>query len=364
MAMAAVKRCLVWALVIGALSAPAQACNVPVFRYALERWPAAPYQALVLHRGAMSDADQLALKLLQTAQGFLEIQTVDLAQPSDAATAPIREKYGSVDKTWLVVRYPDGIRVEGEVVSAPLSVREVQLLLDSPARQAVVRRIIDGEAAVFVLLESGDRKKDDAAAALVETELKRLEKTLELPKPQQGQWDDPRYDKEGPPALRLAFSVLRLSRGDAAEQRFIPMLLGGRPLADIKGPALFPIFGRGRLLCALPGERITKEEVSDIASFLIGPCSCVVKEQNPGVDLFFMVDWESVLAGQASAIPAAPAPALPSTAGLKQDFGSMVYVATFHNFFGFVDKILFAVGLGVLVLVIVLVILRRRARRN
>src|SRR5512136_1886912 len=30
----------------------ALACSVPVFRYALERWPASPYEAVVFHRGA------------------------------------------------------------------------------------------------------------------------------------------------------------------------------------------------------------------------------------------------------------------------------------------------------------------------
>jgi hypothetical protein len=158
-----------------------------------------------------------------------------------------------------------------------------------------------------------------------------------------------------------------MSRGDAAEGRFIPMLLGGRPLTDIKGPALFPIFGRGRLLTALPEERITKEEISDIASFLIGPCSCVVKEQNPGVDLFFTVDWESALAGQASAIPPAAAPALPSTAGLKATpSGGTMEFRTIHIEFGMVDKVLAAAGLGVLLVAVVggIVILRARRKRS
>ena len=33
------------------LAVPARACNVPVFRYALERWPADRYEVTVFHRG-------------------------------------------------------------------------------------------------------------------------------------------------------------------------------------------------------------------------------------------------------------------------------------------------------------------------
>jgi hypothetical protein len=54
----------------------------------------------------------------------------------------------------------------------------------------------------------------------------------------------------------------------------------------------FAVFGRGRALFPLIGAGITAENIRDEhARFLIGPCTCKVKEQNPGVDLLFAADW-------------------------------------------------------------------------
>jgi hypothetical protein len=67
---------------------------------------------------------------------------------------------------------------------------------------------------------------------------------------------------------------------------------------------VFPVFGRGRALFPLVGAGITPKNIRDAAEFLAGPCSCEVKEQNPGFDLLLKADWRDLL-GQAtdSALP-------------------------------------------------------------
>ena len=56
-------RALALLLLISSLTLPpARACSVPVFRYALERWPAAPYELIVFHRGALPAAEQGLVK--------------------------------------------------------------------------------------------------------------------------------------------------------------------------------------------------------------------------------------------------------------------------------------------------------------
>ena len=50
-----------------ALAGHARACSVPVFRYALERWENAPYQAIVFHRGPLSDIDKQVINVLKAA---------------------------------------------------------------------------------------------------------------------------------------------------------------------------------------------------------------------------------------------------------------------------------------------------------
>ena len=42
------------------------------------------------------------------------------------------------------------------------------------------------------------------------------------------------------------------------------------------------------------GKGIAAETIEEAATFLIGKCSCQVKEQNPGIDLLFTADWKKL----------------------------------------------------------------------
>jgi hypothetical protein len=189
--------------------------------------------------------------------------------------------------------------VPGIVWSGPLNKTNITALLDSPARRAIATRLGEGETAVFALLESGDKTVDDAAASLLDARLAYLASVLELPKL------DDQDIRNGlvsvpPDGLRLSFSVLRISRGDPAERAFTQMLLATEPdLKQASGPIAFPIFGQGRALYALVGKGIKHETIDEAASFLIGSCSCQVKEKNPGADLLMAVDWKGLLKEQA-----------------------------------------------------------------
>src|SRR5205807_2512745 len=57
----------------------------------------------------------------------------------------------------------------------------------------------------------------------------------------------------------------------------------------------FAVYGRGRASFVGLGEGLNEENTLDSAKFVIGPCTCKVKEQNPGFDLLMSVVWDSVL---------------------------------------------------------------------
>lgn len=300
-----------------AAAVPAAACSVPVFRYSLERWPAEPYRVYVFHRGALSPETQKLVDRLQTAAGTrttagpIELAVIDVAGKPDEDAAAIYKRHESATLPLMVVCYPADLEIAAEVWAGPLAAEAVDRLLDSPARRQIAKRIIEGEAGVFLVLESGDRAKDDAAADLLKTELARLEKVLKLPAPDDGQWGDPVYDEKGPPPLRLAFSFVRMARSDPAEAMFVKMLLGAGPIpGSDEGPVVFPFFGRGRALAALAGKNFDAAAIEDVCEFMGGPCSCIIKGQNPGVDMLMNVDWDAALAGQESAIPKVEPPPL------------------------------------------------------
>lgn len=288
----------------GILAVLAWACNVPVFRYALERWEADPYDMIVFHRDPLTPEQLAAYQTLERAgeDGLinLRVSLVNLATALPPARAAIWREQTNATLPWLVARYPRKSRIETPAWTGPLQRENVSRLLESPARSELAKRILGGDSVVWLLLESGVAKADEETAASLERELGQLEKSLVLPKPAP---DDPPMSSELP--LKILFSTLRVSRSDPAEQVLVPLLLRSRPdLAEKKEPVLFPIFGRGRVMPPAVGAEIRPEALREMGEFLTGACSCEVKEMNPGFDLLLKANWRALPAYQEVPIPA------------------------------------------------------------
>lgn len=274
-------------------AATASACSVPVFRYALEHWPADPFQITIFHRGALTDAQKALLKKDELANAA--VHTVDLAHEPLADMVELWHQQITETLPWVVVRYPMTSGIRETLVSGPLSMETMTPLLDSPARQQIIERLAEGQSAVWVMIDSGDTAKDDSTAALIEKRLEYLMGVLDLPKLDEQDIANGLVSiKEED--LRLEFSLLRISREDAAEKAFMQMLVKSeKDLAGIHAPMVFPVFGQGRALYALVGPGIKNDTIDEAASFLIGKCSCQVKERNPGVDLLIRADWKQLI---------------------------------------------------------------------
>ncbi|MBE2283489.1 MAG: hypothetical protein IAE77_08500 [Prosthecobacter sp.] len=256
------------------------ACSVPVFRYALEHWPADAYRVTLPHG--------------KTLAGNFQI-THD-------------------EENRIELRQPRTMRNDAVIWSAEYSEDNVQRLADSPARKEIADRLSNGESAVWVLLESGDAVKDAEAAKFLDERLGYLAGVMELPKLDEQDIKNGLVSLPGN-GLRVAFSTLRVKRDDPAEDAFVAMLLASEEdLREFKEPMVFPIFGQGRVLYALVGKGIKVETVDSAAQFLIGSCSCQVKEQNPGVDLVMAVDWKQMVKDQA--LPGEKLPELSQVADL------------------------------------------------
>ncbi|WP_145377458.1 hypothetical protein [Symmachiella dynata] len=282
-----------------ALAVPALACSVPVFRYALERWVSDPYELLVYHRGPLTEDQQAVADLLSSdghagkVHANVNLTLVDLDADPDPQLVKIWESQETETLPWLVARYPLPTRIPVDAFAGPLTEENVQRLLDSPTRREIARRLLTGDTAVLVLLESGDQEKDEAAFKLVETHAEQMAQTLKLPEIAPEDLDEVSVD---PLALKLDFSTIRVARDDPAEKMFVEMLLGSEEdLHDLNEPMAFPVFGRGRVLYALIGGGITTENVQQAGVDLTGPCTCTVKDQNPGVDLVMAVDWDGLV---------------------------------------------------------------------
>lgn len=302
------------ALVVACLAARAGvACNIPVFRYALEQWQPDAYEFLVLHRGPLDPGQQALLERLEATASAsrhpanASVRTADLTRQDQTEAQELWEAAGSPQRLpWIVVRYPVSTRISEPAFSAPLDATVVDAMIDSPARREIVRRIVAGESAVWLLIESGDREKDDAAAATLREQLERSAQKLKLP-PQQPDADGDPLPGDGAPEptiqsplpLRLHFSLLRIARDDPAERALVSLLLGSeRDLREFREPIAIPVFGRGRSYYALVGRGINADNIEANCAFLVGACSCQIKSQNPGVDLLLAADWDALVTGE------------------------------------------------------------------
>jgi hypothetical protein len=297
-----------------------------VYRYAIERWKPDPYEFYVLHRGPQDQALKQQYRELEDYAASVDcpsnfvLHSIDVSSevaarlasnagllaggngPAAAAFYPGRidertlalvsslpgEQSGPV----LVIRYPFNYGIPHHLWSGPFDLAVVHGFLDSPARQELAKRLQDGQTAVWLMIDSGDKAADDASAASLQKTFAKLHKELKLPT----LTDDPddRLLNPEAPKLRIEFSLLRVSRNDPKEEKLIHTLLHMEDgLAEITEPIVFPIYGRGIALPAFAGKGITEahEELHDVAAFLVGPCSCQVKAQNPGIDLLMSANW-------------------------------------------------------------------------
>lgn len=277
-------------------AASALACSVPVFRYALEHWPADPFHVLVFHRGPLSGEQQAALREAEKKEGAranVLVRTVDLDGEAPEDLRRLFESQKDARAPWMVARFPSSSGIREPVVSQALTPESLAALLDSPARAETARRLASGESAVWLLLESGDKAADDAAEKLLQERLEYLASVMTLPKLDESDIANGLVSV-AEEDLRLDFSLLRVSRADAAETALVRMLLlSEEGLDGLDEPMVFPVFGRGRALYALAGAGIRQEMIESAAAFLVGKCSCQVKEQNPGVDLLMTADWDA-----------------------------------------------------------------------
>ncbi|MBX3420883.1 MAG: hypothetical protein KF752_04925 [Pirellulaceae bacterium] len=293
----------------------AVACQVPVFRYALERWNPDRYRVLALSHGPLaSDLAQEISRLSGNSDrpSVVDVQQVDITNTSDPSILELWKTYSQPDKApILVTLYPKRSSLDQQAHACPLTAEGVSYVLNSPVRRELTRRLTDGQSAVWILVQSGDAQKDAQALNTLEQQLEADAQKLELPTADALEVE-PQVLEQTKIKLRLAFSVITVSRQDPAEKFLIDCLLNSEEdLRDYPDePIAFPVFGRGIVLYALVGKGIAGEVIHIASKFIIGPCSCQVKEQNPGFDLLLDFDWDAAVG---STLVSNPIPAEQST---------------------------------------------------
>ena len=283
-----------------------EACSVPVFRYALELWPPDEYEVVLFHEGPLTEEQKQLLgkikplKLENASVPNMRIHEVDLKADPDPRWIKWWEenKPEKFDGAWMAIFYPASTLKIIPLWAGPFTEKGLSKTFQSPARQKLAKRLQDGDSAVWILLECGNKQKDDATKKILEERLVHLGKTLKMPE-LKDQDVQAGYLSIRPEDLKLGFSLLTISADDPDEKVFREILLSSEDdLKDFDEPIAFAVFGRGRAMPALVGKGINNDMIDDACTFLSGPCSCQVKRQNPGFDILTSVNWDELLEEQ------------------------------------------------------------------
>ncbi len=294
----------------------ADACSVPVFRYALERWQADSYRLIVLYEKDLAEeAEKILDGIREEAESVHGASPVFIAKLDVGGKIPeelrnLLDSGGPYPRMHLLL--PQFYRVNTPLWSGPVTEKNCEMILRSPARRDIARRLVKGETAVWIFIPGNDGKENEKTLRALRDALAKAEKELLLP--HQLDETDTAYDSAMSEAveLKVKFSVVTVALDDPAEMvlsKTIELMAGEDPLGG--KPAAIPVFGRGRALEIYVGAGINEDNVMEACAFLTGPCSCQVKALNPGLDVLMMVDWDSLVSGMIGVDEALPPLSVP-----------------------------------------------------
>ena len=287
-----------------ALQAVCAACNIPVFRYALERWRPDNGQIVVFTKSRLTEKQTAKIRAIEghssSNGGLANVKVLrhEVGKDQDEDLDALWQRMSSADNVRLPYVVVRSRVAKNKLVNSwrgPLNDFSAPSVLSSPARSEISKRLLTGGSAVWLVIRSSDKAQNKAVESVLESALKKL--SAEVPLPEGIGLPGSELLSEVP--LLMKFSVLTIDPEDAKERHLVDFVHALYPDAvKKKEPLVIPVFGRGRALEVIPASQINLQLVEDLTLFLCGACSCQVKEMNPGFDLLMSTDWKTELFGE------------------------------------------------------------------
>ena len=274
-------------------------CSVPVFRYALEHWSHDPYILFIVSEKKLDDKEKKLIAELQNFvdTGSLEVVKIDIKRNKLDEFIPILKQAEGKKLPYFFLCHVNMFK--NFILEGKFNKENLQVLKDMAIRGKIAKHLFEGDTVVWLFIKGSDKGKNSKALADLKKYLEKAEKEIKLPH----ELDENDTEYEGEMNydidLKVAFSIVQAER-DLPETKLLinsikPLM--EEEIKDDSSPIIIPIFGRGRAVAAIFGKDITQNDVMNICEFLAGPCSCQIKAQNPGIDLFIPVDWQGVIEG-------------------------------------------------------------------
>ncbi len=278
------------------------ACSTPVFRYALERWPADIFNLEIISKGELSKEEKALVEWTEEKYGYYAyINHIDISKyvdkiddkNKDAKILPKDIKRENITSTIVRLKYPETARIKDIIWEGALTKLNMERVFESPLRRSIAKEILAGNSKVWLFFESGNKEQDEKYYNLLDKKLKELEKEIGLPEEEEGV---PVTSEEDEAKLKIAFKIIKVSKQNKNEEILKQMIKGLEPkIMTTKEPYTIPFFGRGRGLAVLIGEEIKDDYIEEISYFITGSCSCEIKAQNPGLDVLIAIEWDEFI---------------------------------------------------------------------
>jgi len=301
-------------LMTTAIGAPALACSTPVYRYAMYSWQSAPYRVFYFHHGEPAQKDVAVNQWIEEQYDAVPganivLSEIDVTDEEQLDWLPkiVQKSYqenSDGEKPLHMVYSPWGVqqfvgRLEEETIGA---------IVDSPARKRIAELLHEGNATVMLILEGTDQEENTGAEKVIADVIASAKageivtaadpglggmSTELLPEMETDETDSLEGAGEGEED-GLNVAVLKVLADDPKERWLVKSLMAVEPdLDEYAGKTMiFAVYGRGRAMPPYIGKGITVENLIECVAFLAGPCSCMVKDDNPGMDLLISWDWE------------------------------------------------------------------------
>jgi hypothetical protein len=261
----------------------------------MERWEQDYYDALIIYDGRLTSEEEDIMKSIQGAIYHnvalnLSIQKIDIASEKRTVKQLLGKDIPE-QLPALLLWYPRQMGHAPPFWTGRLSRAVTQQVIQSPKQKEIGNHLLRGAPVVWVMIKSGDSKKDDEAVRILEHELQTARADI---------LDDPVFQPHLGHITDKSdlFPMTVISKSDIPGEQFLQSMIlhfySG--LEEIGEPVVIPVFGRGRALGVLAGDEIESQNIQDVIAFLLNPCSCLIKIANPGFDLLMRADWNTLLA--------------------------------------------------------------------
>ncbi|MCA9033314.1 MAG: hypothetical protein KDA66_21025, partial [Planctomycetaceae bacterium] len=167
----------------------ATACNIPVFRYALERWRPDNLKMVVLYRDSLSEQDHRFVETIERKSLYSGGNANVVVVPIDVAVDERPKEFENlVAAASPSVKDPKAILVGSSASGSQMVLWEGSLeksldawIYESTARKELIERLQNGHAAVWVLISGETPAETESTETMLKTEFSRLSEEVPFP---------------------------------------------------------------------------------------------------------------------------------------------------------------------------------------